>query len=97
MLDGLPAVPDCLYLHDVALLPRARGRHLGVALTRLLEEVALAHGFDRMALTAVNNSDGFWQGLGYHTRPCAKLDSYGDATYRVKSLAGSNPWPDAQF
>lgn len=86
VLDALPAAADCLYIHDVALLPAARGRHLGVALARLLEEVARAHGFDRLSLTAVNNSDGFWASLGYTPQPCARLASYGDATYRVKRL-----------
>lgn len=86
VLAGLPGNADCLYLHDVALLPEARGRHLGVALARLLEEIALTHGFDRIALTAVNHSDGFWERLGYQVRPCAGLGSYGDATYRVREL-----------
>lgn len=86
VLAALPAAADCLYIHDVALLPAARGRHLGVALARLLEEVARAHGFARMALTAVNNSDGFWGALGYEPQPCASLASYGAATYRVKAL-----------
>lgn len=87
VLGALPPAADCLYIHDVALLPQARGRHLGIALARRLEDVARAHGFDRMALTAVNNSDGFWAGLGYVPQPCAKLASYGDATYRLKVLA----------
>jgi GNAT superfamily N-acetyltransferase len=87
VLGALPRAADCLYLHDVALLPEARGRHLGGALAGLLEEVARAHGFDRVALTAVNNSDAFWQRLGYGVQPCAKLASYGNATYRVKRLA----------
>jgi len=86
VLAALPEQADCLYIHDVALLPAARGRHLGVALARRMEEVARAHGFDRIALTAVNNSDGFWGSLGYVARPCDKLASYGDATYRVKVL-----------
>lgn len=86
VLETLPANADCLYIHDVALLPKARGRHLGVALARLLEDVAREHGFAAMALTAVNNSDGFWGALGYGPRPCAKLASYGAATYRVKAL-----------
>lgn len=86
VLGGLPAGADCLYIHDVALLPAARGRHLGVALALLMEDVARAHGFDRIALTAVNRSDGFWGTLGYVPQPCAKLASYGEATYRVKVL-----------
>ena len=86
VLPALPASAACLYIHGVALQPAARGRHLGVSLARLLEDVARAHGFTRMALTAVNNSDGFWGALGYQPQPCAKLDSYGAATYRVKGL-----------
>lgn len=86
VLAALPATADCLYVHDVALLPQARGRHLGVALARLMEDVARAHGFAIIALTAVNNSDGFWSAQGYQPQPCAKLASYGDATYRIKRL-----------
>ncbi|MBC7952145.1 MAG: GNAT family N-acetyltransferase [Rhodospirillaceae bacterium] len=84
VLDGLPANADCLYLHDVALLPAARGNGLGSALVARMEQVAKAHGFSRIALTAVSNSDRFWQGLGFGPMPCAKLASYGAATYRVK-------------
>lgn len=86
VLASLPAAADCLYIHDVALLPEARGRKLGIALARLMEDVARAHGFDRIALTAVNNSDGFWGSLGYEPQPCDKLASYGDATYRIKRV-----------
>lgn len=87
VLPSLPAAADCLYIHDVALLPEARGRKLGIALAHRMEQVARAHGFDRIGLTAVNNSDGFWGALGYEPQPCDKLASYGDATYRVKRLS----------
>lgn len=86
VLEGLPVGADCLYLHDIALLPTARGLGLGAALVVRLEQVARDHGFDRIALTAVSNSDGFWQGLGFDPVPCAKLASYGAATYRVKFI-----------
>ncbi len=86
VMQSLPAEADCLYIHDVALLPEARGRKLGIALARLMEDVARAHGFDRIALTAVNNSDGFWGSLGYEPQPCDTLASYGAATYRIKRL-----------
>lgn len=86
VLAALPGAADCLYVHDVALLGEARGRRLGAALAAELDGVARGHGFDRIALTAVNKSDGFWEGLGFLPVPCAKLDSYGDATYRVKRI-----------
>lgn len=87
MMTGLPVAADCLYLHDLALLPQARGRRLGAALVARLEGVARAHGFDRIALTAVSNSDAFWSGLGFAQCACDALDSYGAATYRVKPIA----------
>jgi GNAT superfamily N-acetyltransferase len=77
---------DCLYIHDLCLLPEARGRGLAAAIARLLEEVARAHGFGCIALTAVNDSDGFWQSQGFEAHPCSKLASYGAASYRLKRL-----------
>ncbi len=89
LMKALPHDADCLYLHDLALLPECRGRRLGAALVARLESVARAHAFARIALTAVNNSDGFWEGVGFEPSRCDALESYGAATYRVKSLAGS--------
>ena len=86
LMAALPARPNCLYLHDLALLPEARGCRLGAALVARLEALARTHGFDRIALTAVNQSDGFWEGLGFAPLDCAALESYGAATYRVKEL-----------
>jgi len=88
LMKALPQAADCLYLHDLALLPESRGRRLGAALVARLEAVARANGFGRIALTAVNNSDGFWENLGFEPSLCAALESYGEATYRVKELAG---------
>ncbi|MBX9635557.1 MAG: GNAT family N-acetyltransferase [Magnetospirillum sp.] len=86
LMRHLPEPADCLYLHDLALLPAARGRRLGAALVARLEQVARSHGMTRIALIAVSNSDGFWQSLGFEATPCAKLASYGQATYRVKAV-----------
>ena len=87
LMSALPRAADCLYLHDLALLPESRGRRLGAALVARLESVARAHGFARIALTAVNHSDGFWESVGFEPADCAALESYGEATYRVKDLA----------
>ena len=45
---------DCLYLHDVALLPEARGLGLGELLVGLLRALGIRSGFKVLALTAVN-------------------------------------------
>jgi ribosomal protein S18 acetylase RimI-like enzyme len=88
LLGALPDDADCLYIHDVALLPEVRGLRFGEALTAILAEVAQRHGFARLALTAVNNSTAFWSRQGFTTAPIKKsLASYGDdAAYMVRML-----------
>src|SRR5690348_12245337 len=53
-LGELPADADCLYLHDVALLPEARGLGLGESLVGLLRALSIRSGLGVLALTAVN-------------------------------------------
>lgn len=87
VLSELPADADCLYLHDLALVPAARGRGLGEAMVGMLAAVARAHGFDRIALTAVNRSWGFWERQGFCRIACPALASYGEAAvYMVKRI-----------
>lgn len=92
LLGSLPEKPDCLYLHDIALLSEPRGLGLGSALIARLLMLAKAEGFALLALTAVNNSAGYWQRQGfapYHgdAALAAKLASYGeDALYLVRAV-----------
>ena len=44
-LGELPSDADCLYLHDVALLPEARGLGLGELLVDLLRALGIRSGF----------------------------------------------------
>ena len=60
-IDRLPVAPDRYYLHDLALLPAARGTGAAGAAVDLTVAQARAAGFDRIALTAVNGADGFWR------------------------------------
>jgi GNAT superfamily N-acetyltransferase len=85
VLASLPDTPDCLYLHDLALLPEARGRHLGAAAVARLVAVALREGFSRIALTAVGNSPRFWERQGF-VAWAAGPASYGAALYMVREL-----------
>lgn len=88
LLGALPGDADCLYVHDVALLPEARGLRYGEAAAEILAGVARRHGFSRLALTAVNNSTAFWSRQGFAITSIAKgLASYGDdAAYMVRML-----------
>ncbi|CAA7611531.1 GNAT family N-acetyltransferase [Magnetospirillum sp. UT-4] len=85
----LPDAPDCLYLHDLALLPDARGQGLAESMVEMLVAVARAHGFDRMALTAVSGSWRFWERHDFHRHQCGLLPGYGEvACYMVKVVTG---------
>lgn len=93
LLGTLPAMPDCLYLHDMALLPAIRGQGLPPLLLARLRFVAAAIRLPRLALVAVNRSAPYWRRLGF--APLAdpgpalagKLASYGgDAEYLVAEL-----------
>lgn len=92
-LPGLPSDADCYYIHDLALLPVCRGTGLGRRGASLAGEIALQHGFHRMALIAVNHSAPFWQSCGFRVvqpeRMRAKLASYGDASlFMVRDIPG---------
>lgn len=90
LLGRLPEA-QVYYIHDLALLPAARGLRAGSAAVRLYETRARALGLSHMALVAVNNSGGFWRAQGFeqaHSPEWAeKLASYGtDAAYMVKAI-----------
>ena len=89
----LPSEIDCLYIHDLAVDPQARGtdvaRSLFVSLLPLLDQYKL----DRMFLTAVQHSSGFWQKQGFVPAKTSqlideKLRTYGtDAVYMFRSAS----------
>ncbi len=87
-LERLPANPECLYLHDVAVLPDARGGAAGVYLA-CLEGLARELGLGRLALVSVYGTVPLWEKLGFKTATAGAppLPSYGPtAAYMVKQL-----------
>lgn len=93
-LGALPEVPDCLYLHDVALLPAARGLGLGVAALERMNALAARQGFRWLALTSTPGARAFWDAQGFRPHDggaglAAKLASYGGGmTYMTKPVKG---------
>jgi ribosomal protein S18 acetylase RimI-like enzyme len=93
-LEQLPGEPDCLYVHDVAVLPDFRG---GVARNYVaaIEHLARASEIATLALVSVYATRPLWERLGFrpvtaNTELRAKLASYGDnATYMLRDLAGT--------
>lgn len=84
LLGALPEHCDSYYIHDIAILPDARGGNAGKAIVTYLKTHARATGFDTICLVAVNNSSLFWERYGFVTREAAglqrKLESYGTGT-----------------
>lgn len=81
LLGAIPGEPDTFYIHDLALLPAARGKGAAGAAVDILIDVA--KDFAAMSLVAVNGSVPFWSRYGFTVaeRPdlAAKLKSYDDA------------------
>ncbi|HYH37928.1 MAG TPA: GNAT family N-acetyltransferase [Azospirillum sp.] len=89
MLGRLPDGADCLYLHDVALLPAARGSGLGAAALEYAWGLAAREGFAWLALTSTPEARGYWdrQGFAAWAEQPAALETYGGGmTYMVRKV-----------
>jgi ribosomal protein S18 acetylase RimI-like enzyme len=91
VLGSLPAQADALYLHDLALLPQARGTGAGSAAVAILLAQAMALALERVCLVAVNGSVPYWTRHGFAARESAplqaKLASYGaDARWMLRAV-----------
>jgi GNAT superfamily N-acetyltransferase len=91
LLVALPEPPGTWYLHDLALLPAARGSGAGAAIVAALADQARRQGFSTLSLVAVGGSSGFWQRQGFSAADdpalSQKLASYGaTARFMVRVL-----------
>ena len=78
----LPAVPDCLYLHDLAIAPAGRGAGVGQMLVDAFMQELHASGLHRACLIAIQGSASYWKRFGFEpvalTQPLAdRLKTYG--------------------
>jgi ribosomal protein S18 acetylase RimI-like enzyme len=94
LLGAIPAGADAFYLHDLALLPPARGTGAGSAAVDILLSQAALLGLDVVCLVAVNGSIPYWSRHGFVTQdsaePQTKLASYGaDARLMVRAVRSS--------
>lgn len=65
LIQALPEPADHYYLHDLALLPDARGTGAAQAAIGIVLDQAGKAGARRIALTAVNGADAFWGRNGF--------------------------------
>lgn len=87
-LGELPADASTYYIHDLTLLPAARGSGAAASIVKQILTHAKQLGFANASLVAVSGSAPFWQSHGFRVVDDAgmrrKLESYGgDAHFMV--------------
>lgn len=89
-LDRLPDGADTFYVHDLALLNRARGTGAAAMIVGDILRHARAKGFSETSLVAVNNSQAFWHKHGFRVVDAPalanKLASYEAAARYMRKL-----------
>ncbi|MBG7618483.1 GNAT family N-acetyltransferase [Herbaspirillum sp. AP02] len=92
LLHVIDEQADCLHLHDVALLPQARGSGLGLALIQEIYHLGRATALPCATLVAVHESGGYWHNAGFEDDlevPPQGLDAlagYGDGARYMSKL-----------
>ena len=83
LLGRLPPQPDLFYIHDLALLPAARGSGAPRPIVERIARHARDQGLAQMALVAVNGSIPFWRRFGFQVQdgmvPAETLRHYEDS------------------
>jgi ribosomal protein S18 acetylase RimI-like enzyme len=74
LLGALPVPPTTYYIHDIALLPEARGTGAANAVVTRLIAQARDEGLPDLSLTAVNDSVAFWTRHGFRLAEEPALD-----------------------
>lgn len=86
-LGALPAAPDCFYIHDVAVLPAARGLGAAAAYVDYAAGLARGRGLRALALVSVYGTAPLWARLGFAPAAGPGLASYGPgAVYMTRPL-----------
>jgi GNAT superfamily N-acetyltransferase len=89
LIGSPPRSPDCLFVHDVALAPGARGKGASGALIEILEGVAARHKLPAITLVSLYGSDRVWSRCGFAPADISAVEikAYGpSALYMRKSL-----------
>jgi ribosomal protein S18 acetylase RimI-like enzyme len=91
LLGTLPEPPTTYYIHDIALLPEARGTGAANIIVAQLTALAESLSLLNLSLIAVNDSVAFWQRHGFVLTAIpaldAKLRSYDEAArFMVRAI-----------
>lgn len=80
-LGAVPTDADVYYLHDIALLPAARGMRFGASALVWAEAEARAAGLAVLALTSTPGARGYWTARGFEPVAADKTLAAHLATY----------------
>lgn len=81
VLGTIPADADCLYFHDIAILPEGRGSGAGGQALAMAEGLARDGGYATVSLVAVNGADSYWSSQGFTVVP--DRPSYGEGSFAM--------------
>ncbi|MGE7415645.1 GNAT family N-acetyltransferase [Methylobacterium tarhaniae] len=88
LLGALPDPAGAWCIHDVALLPEARGRGAAAEIVGLMLREAARRSLPETVLVAVGDAAGFWHRHGFRPIPAPPPPGYGTgATLMVRGLA----------
>ncbi|MBM3879412.1 MAG: GNAT family N-acetyltransferase [Verrucomicrobia bacterium] len=80
-LETLPTKPDCMYLHDMVVLPEARGAGASGRYMQYIKAVTRSMGIRSIACVSVYGTDVLWSRFGFQVIQTpdliAKLSTYG--------------------
>ncbi len=90
-LKELPSQPDCIFIHDVVVMPSARGHGAAQRFIEIVADAARECLIPALALVSVYNTHPLWMKCGFEIVQrvdlTEKLRSYGDtAQYMVRTL-----------
>ncbi len=84
MLERIPEATGSYYLHDIALLPSARGTGAGAAAMAFVLEQAAAAGCDEVMLVAVHGADSYWSAQGFAYAAPGEDGPYGPGSHLMR-------------
>ena len=90
-LRELPSNPNCIYIHDIAVLPAARGHNAAGSCIAEIVKVAQQMDIQHLACVSVYGTDMLWARLGFRAvtsyESMSNLSSYGEsAKYMIAEL-----------
>jgi GNAT superfamily N-acetyltransferase len=89
LLESAPDTTDCLFVHDVAIAPSARGKGATGTLMETLVVTAKRHRLGAITLVSLYGSDRLWRRYGFVATDIERdqIASYGpSALYMSKSV-----------